>query len=136
MIYHFDVDLAIEYSIEEAVILNHLSYWIFINKANERNFRDGSYWTFNTLEAFEKIFPFWDYKKIGRILQKLENRKVILSGNYNKIKFDRTKWYTIIAPSILQKMESDFSKFGNRMSKNEKAIPVNNTYSKPTNQPL
>ena len=126
MIYHFDVDLAIKYSIEESVILNFLSYWIFINKANERNFRDGYYWTYNSLTALEKIFPFWDYKKIGRILQKLEDKKIILSGNYNKIKFDRTKWYTIIDSSILEKMETDFSKFGNRLSKPGKAIPNNN----------
>ncbi len=136
MIYHFDVDLAIEHSIEGAVILNYLSHWIFINKANDRNFKDGYYWTYNSLTAFEKIFPFWDYKKIGRILLKLEDKKIILSGNYNKVRFDRTKWYTIIDPSILKKMETDFSKFGSRLSKPEKAIPNKNQINKTNNQPL
>ncbi len=136
MLYYFDADIAIEHGIEEAVILNFLSYWVFVNRANERNFRDGFYWTYNSLTALEKIFPFWDYKKIGRLLQKLEDKKIIISRNYNNIKFDRTKWYTIIDQSIIKKMELDFSKFGNGTSKSERPIPINNPDNKPTNQSI
>lgn len=137
MLYYFDADIATEHGIEEAVMLNFISYWVFVNKANDRNLRDGYYWTYNSLVALERIFPFWDYKKIGRILQKLEDKKVILSKNYNNIKFDRTKWYTIIDQSISEKMEFDFSKLGNRSPKYGRPIPFNKTYNiQNNNQPI
>ena len=41
-----------------AIILNNLHYWINHNEANEKNFFDGCYWTYNSIKAFCEQFPF------------------------------------------------------------------------------
>ena len=34
-------------------------------------------------------------RKIKRALKNLEEKGIIITGNFNKLKMDRTKWYTI-----------------------------------------
>lgn len=82
--------------LNEAVILNQLNYWIEINKKAEKNLHDGKYWVFNTYQTWkEKDFDFWSTDTIRRTLTRLENKGIILTANYNKLKIDKTKWYTI-----------------------------------------
>ena len=95
-IYHFDVEDAVKYGVEKAVLLKNLKFWIAKNKANNKHFYDNHYWTYNTSEAFAKLFPFWTPSKIWRLLDQLEKDGVIKSGNHNKSKYDRTKWYTVL----------------------------------------
>lgn len=109
MEFHFDKDDAIKYGVEAAVLLYNLKFWIKKNKANGKNFIDGHYWTYNSREAFEKLFPFWDLRKIGRILLELENIGVIMSANYNKSKWDKTKWYCLVDESFMSDIEDESS---------------------------
>lgn len=82
--------------LNEAVVLNQLNYWIEINKKAEKNLRDGKYWIFNTYQTWrETDFDFWSTDTIRRTLTRLENKGIVLSANYNKLKIDKTKWYTI-----------------------------------------
>jgi len=57
--YSFKIEHAIKYGLDEAVILKNLAFWIEKNEANNKNFYEGKYWTYNSLEAFKKLFPFW-----------------------------------------------------------------------------
>ena len=91
----FDPEIAMVYGVDAAVMLWNLDHWIQKNKANGRHFHDGFYWTYNTAQAFTELFPFWTAKQITRILAKLEDAGVLHTGNYNPIKYDRTKWYAI-----------------------------------------
>ena len=91
----FNIEIANEYGIEEAIILQNISFWIDHNKANDKNFHDGHYWTYNSAKAFQKIFPYMSEYKIKRVLKKLEEEEILLTGNYNKSSYDRTKWYTL-----------------------------------------
>ena len=67
----------------------------FRNKKKQQNLHDGYYWTYNTFGQWQDQFPFWCVRTLKTIFSKLENKKIIVSGNYNKFKFDRTKWYRI-----------------------------------------
>lgn len=96
MNHSFDVELATLYGIEEAIIIENLAFWIKKNIANEKNFIEGEYWTYNSAKAFNELFPYMNSRKISRVLEKLESKKIIKSGNFNKAKYDRTKWYCII----------------------------------------
>ena len=49
--------VAIHYGLEEAIFLDSIVFWYKENKANDRNFRDGRWWTFNSVGAFEELFP-------------------------------------------------------------------------------
>lgn len=91
----FNVDIATKYGILEAVLLENINFWITKNKANEKNFYDGFYWTYNSITALSKLFPYASRATIFRALNNLENAGLIISGNYNKRASDKTKWYAL-----------------------------------------
>ena len=91
--YYFDADIAKAYGVPEAIMIQNLAFWIKKNEANGRHFHEGRYWTYNSREAFAKIFPFWTTRQIGRILDSLREKGVIVTGNYNTSAYDRTMWY-------------------------------------------
>lgn len=94
-IYSFYDDIAAECGINASVLFYNISHWVEFNEKNGTNFHDGRYWTFNSMEAFSGQFPFLSAKQIRTALAKLEDHGYILTGNYNKLPFDRTKWYAI-----------------------------------------
>jgi hypothetical protein len=95
LIYSFDEEVAKIVGVEAAVILDKFTWWIRHNEANGKNFYEGKYWTFNSTKAMEKMFPFFNMWKIGRITKKLIDDGYLVTGNFNKLPFDRTLWYTL-----------------------------------------
>ena len=91
----FDVDFAVEYGINAAIIFKELAWWCEHNRANGQNFFDGFYWTFNSMKAFQKLFPYLGEKQIRNSVDVLVNAGLIKTGNYNKNAFDRTMWYAV-----------------------------------------
>ena len=47
MQHYFDINIAMKYGIQPAIILNNLYFWIEKNRANEKHFYDGYYWTWS-----------------------------------------------------------------------------------------
>ena len=127
MQHHFDVELAQKYGVAEAILLNHFEYWIELNRANEKNFYDGRYWTFNSMKAFSKIFPYMTEKKIRNALKHLQDEGLIVTGNYNKLAYDRTLWYAFsdFAESILPKGQMEDPKMANGYFQKVEPIPDN-----------
>ena len=107
MTHSFNIEVAKKYGVEEATVLHNIAFWIKHNKANNKNFFDSHYWTFNSAKALEELFPYFNAKKISRLLLKLEDKRAIKSGNYNKVSYDRTKWYTIIDLELISIYELD-----------------------------
>ena len=136
MMYQFDVRVAMEYGVEEAVLIQNIYFWVKHNEVNNTNFHDGRYWTFNSAKAFTEFFPFWNELKIKRMLKKLEEKGALLTGNYNKIPYDRTKWYTLSDKlySIVNDGLSQSAKLTNEKSNNDRPIPDINTDNKPVNK--
>ena len=95
MQHSFDIEVAKEYGIEEAVILNNLYFWIEKNRANGQHFYDGYYWTYNSVKAFNELFPYMSAKKIRNALNHLSVERILITGNYNKSAYDRTLWYAL-----------------------------------------
>lgn len=83
--------LAKEIGLNEAIMLQQMHYWL-LKSANEFA---GVKWFYKTLEEWQTEFPFWSAMTIRRTLGSLEKQKIIKIGNFNKKKFDKTKWYTI-----------------------------------------
>lgn len=100
MQHSFDVSVATELGIPEAILLNNLWFWIKRNEANEQGFHDGRYWTYNTVKAFLTLFPYLTEKQIRTALNHLKKQGMILTGNYNENKYDRTLWYTLTDKGI------------------------------------
>jgi hypothetical protein len=95
MQHSFDIEVAKAYGIEEAVILNNLYFWIEKNRANGLHFYDGYYWTYNSVKAFNELFPYMSAKKIKNALNHLIEEGILITGNYNKSAYDRTLWYAL-----------------------------------------
>ena len=135
MEHHFDVSLAIKYGMVEAVIINHFQYWIEANRANDRNFHDGRYWTFNSMKAFSEIFPYLSESKIRNALKRLQDEGIIVTGNYNKLAYDRTLWYAFsdFGESILQNYKMDLEETKNGRINFNGPIPDNNPYNNTDN---
>lgn len=128
MQHHFDVDLAARYGIAEAILLNHLEYWIEHNRANQKNFFEGRYWTFNSNKALREIFPYLSEKKIRNALNHLQDEGLIVTGNFNKLAYDRTLWYALTekGKSILPKGQMDVYETANGSNQKGEPIPPNN----------
>lgn len=84
-------DLACAIGLNEAVVLQQVNYWL--QKSNHEI--DGKVWVYNSMNAWQDQFPFWSYDTVKRIFSSLVKDNLLISGNYNKSKMDKTKWYTI-----------------------------------------
>ena len=76
---------------DEAIILQQVHYWTQKNM----NIRDGYSWVYNSMKDWHKQFYWISESSVKRIFTKLEKKGVLITGNYNKAKFDKTKWYRI-----------------------------------------
>lgn len=78
--------------LEEAAILQQIHYWTQKNM----NIRDGYSWVYNSMKDWWKQLPWFKTEKTLRSkFTSLEKKGLLVTGNYNKAKFDRTKWYRI-----------------------------------------
>ena len=107
MQHSFEVEDAVKYGIEKAIILNNLRFWLEKNKANGKNISEGYVWTYNSAEAYGILFPYIKPKTIARYLREMEDDGLIISGRKSENKLDRTKYYTIPEYSVFQSLESE-----------------------------
>lgn len=75
----------------EAIILQQIHYWLVKNV----NIKDGYSWVYNSIKEWNKQFDWLSEPTLKRKFKSLENKGLLITGNYNKAKFDRTKWYRI-----------------------------------------
>ena len=88
-------ELATILGLNEAIILQQVHYWLVNNEKAGRNFEDGYYWTYGSYASWKEQFPFWSEKTIKNTILKLEKLGLLISGNFNKMALDKTKWYRI-----------------------------------------
>ena len=132
MEHSFNIELAKEYGILEAILLKNIWFWIEKNRANEKNFYDGTYWTYNSTRAFNELFPYASESSIKRALKSLQEKGIIKTGNYNKSSYDRTLWYafTDLGYSIVSNRQMEVNKSSNGDEQNGLTIPDINTDDK------
>lgn len=84
--------LAIAIGLPKAIFIQQLHYLLTIST----NQVDGHIWVYNSARQWhDDNFPFWDTRTIQRIIADLEKDKILVSGKYNRLKIDRTKWYRL-----------------------------------------
>lgn len=87
--------LATLIGLNESIVLQQVHYWLKHKEKAGQDFIDGHYWVYNTYEQWQKQFPFFSPRTVRRTFTSLEKSGLLISGNYNKAGFDKTKWYTI-----------------------------------------
>lgn len=108
----FDIHLAEEYGVNEAIIIHHFQHWIGVNmrkkNGKKTSFREERWWTYQTVSDIAAHFPYLSESEVVNIIEKLclgKGRRsngekkfepVLMKGNFNKTPFDRTTWYSFV----------------------------------------
>ncbi|QQB05836.1 DnaD domain-containing protein [Macrococcoides caseolyticum] len=102
--------LASHIGLNEAIILQQMHYWL--SKSNHKH--DGRMWIYNTVKGWAEQFPFWSESTIKRAINNLIKKELVLIGNYNKAKFDKTLWYSIDYEKL-----DELERVNNRLGQND-----------------
>ena len=118
--------LAEEIGLNEAIFVQQLHYWI---NGKSGKLRDGRRWVYNTYEDWQDNFPFWSVSTIRRTITSCEEQDFVITGNYNKLGIDKTKWYTInydeinrVNSRLVQNEQSSDSEWADGTVQNEQTI--------------
>ncbi|MCH5139064.1 primosomal replication protein N, partial [Clostridiaceae bacterium UIB06] len=87
----FQPKIAKLLGISEAIILNQIHYWL----EKKKNIIDGRPWVYNTYENWQEQICFLSVSTIKKAIKKMESMGIVIAGNFNRSKVDKTKWYTI-----------------------------------------
>ena len=99
-----DKELASVIGLNEAIVLQQLNYWLHSKSAKQI---DGRLWIYNTYDNWKKDnFPFWSRNTIRRALNSCIKKGLVITGNFNKAGFDKTKWYSINTQKLDEVMGS------------------------------
>lgn len=141
-VHHFNVQVAEELGVNAAILAANVQFWCAKNEANEskRHFHEEKYWTFNSISALEKLFPYLTIKQIRTALDKCVEDGLLLCGQFNKDKRDRTKWYAYNGLAWSEKKGNAFAPEGkshlplraNPFAPEGKPLPDTNPDNKPT----
>lgn len=85
-------DLAEEIGLHESILLLQIDFWISISTAEEH---DGLKWTYQSTRDIQRTFPYLSVMTINRTINSLVKKTLIILGNFNKLKFDKTRWFAI-----------------------------------------
>ncbi len=83
--------LAKAIGLNESIILQQIHYWL----QTSQHIHNNKKWVYNSYAKWQEQFPFWSLATIKRTILSLEKNGYIISRNFNQMKIDRTKWYTI-----------------------------------------
>lgn len=138
-IHHFRINVAVEVGVNAAIIFEQFYWWIEKNKANERHYHDGRYWTYNSVSAFKKMYPYMSEKGIRTAIGKLVDGGYVVVGDYNKDRYKRPKWYSITDAGYMlmrredvgekPKRQNDVPKTAERRTQNGNTHIVSSSYS-------
>ena len=98
--------LAQKIGLNEAVMLQQIHYWL----VSSQHEKEGRKWVYNTYKDWQLQLPFWSERTIKRSIKSLEDQGYLLSANYNRLKMDKTKWYSINYEKLAE-LESDARSF-------------------------
>lgn len=123
MNHSFDVDIAVKYGVNAAILLENIAFWCEHNRANGRHFHDGYYWTYNSVSAFQELFPYMGLRQIRTAISKLIDAGLLIKGEYNEDARDRTGWY-----AVTQNVSLHLSKRQSADDQNDEPLPDINTH--------
>ena len=139
----FRVKEAIAYGVESATLLQNIRFWCRTNMANKKHCYDGYYWTYNSAEAYSKLFPYIAPRTIANHLKKLVDAGILIKGDYSQDRYTRPNYYTIPSEFALQatnnkthsNLPNEYPEFTKRVAENYQTTSANlpNEYPEFTN---
>lgn len=77
MCHSFDIRVAIEHGLEEAIFISNFYRFFSVNKKLKQNFHEESYWTPDILDEVAVTFPYWSRDKIFEMIKRIFKVKLI-----------------------------------------------------------
>jgi hypothetical protein len=140
--YALESEHANRYGIKEAIVLHKVIFYVLLNKRDARNYREGRNWTYNSRSGWRDVFPFLSDMQIWRSFVSLEKNGAIVSGSFNRMGYDKTKWYSL-SDALMSEVSSNaywtkaiynsakpHNKNAKGYNKNATPIPVKNIKEK------
>lgn len=118
MNHSFSIEVAVQYGMAEAVLIENLRFWITKNAANGQHFYEGRFWTYNSARAYAELFPYLSEDKIQRTLKKLEQAGAVLTGSFHENRYDRTRWYSLCDELMPENCRAPFRKTAGSIAAN------------------
>jgi hypothetical protein len=125
--------LAAEIGLNQSVLFLQIEFLIAISN----NQRDGKRWTYQSITDLQKMFPFWSRETINRAVKSLQTMGLIEVQNFNRHKYDRTRWFAINEANVAKlksirllggnQYEPQSGQFGTGSSLDETTIPNTTT---------
>ncbi len=113
--------LAVAIGLGQAIIVQQIHYWIAKKRMAGPNEEvdDKSDWVYNSYDEWKRQFPFFSTDHIRKMFNELERNGILVSNNFNNVKSNRTKWYTINYEKLNLTLEK---KLGNDHSPGDREI--------------
>jgi len=134
----YNLDLAAAIGRDESIILLRILWWQKRNEKNGINFKNGRFWAFNPYRKWAEELGM-STSTVKRKIAKLRNEGLLFVGNFNKMRGDKTNWYSVNEerlneicqinkiPVITHGVKMNISPIPHEVKMN-KPIPVNNNY--------
>lgn len=94
-----DTVVAKQHGVNIALLLESFQYWTFKNFTRNHHIYDGLCWTYDTLDSLCDVFPYWTRRQLERVINNAVEVGLLIKGNYNQTKYDRTLWYALTPKS-------------------------------------
>lgn len=107
--------LAVRIGLKETIILQEIHYWLLTSNLH----KDGKRWVCHTYKEWQSHLPFLSESMIKRAIKSLEGKGLLLSKNYNRLKMDKTKWYTIDYEKLAELEDSSQDSMESTTEQNE-----------------
>ena len=134
MYHYFNTEIAKQYGLEEAILLENIYFWVKKNKANNQNYHNNKYWSYNSIKAFKLLFDYMSESKIYRALKKLEEVGLIEIGDFNADRYKRPSWYTVTDKTLKLYKDCSFQNETSTFQNEISSITDNKQQIKNTNK--
>jgi len=95
----FSVEVANQFGVNVALMLNHFSFWYLKNKADNVHFKKSDYWVRMKAKTMQQYYPYFSERQLRHLIDKMIDLNLLKQDEFNEKKNDRTKWYCLTKKS-------------------------------------
>lgn len=80
--HHFDTFLAEKYSVDIAIMINNIDFWLHRNLISGDGIYQNKVWTTFSAEDMKAYFTYWNSEKIRRVLREMHVKDIIVKEQF------------------------------------------------------
>lgn len=91
----FSVEVAKNFKVDIALLLQHFSFWYLKNKSDNVNLFKNDYWVRMKADTLVEYFPYFTKRQLRYCIDKMIDLDLLKQDQFNDKSNDRTKWYSL-----------------------------------------